>query len=115
MQFTLSAFWYKEWFSSRKAWLNGHLSVETESKAKIVWFLLSLLIPSHLFVLALSQQFVENAVRLLVTRFMPLNPEDLEKWMSDPEEWVNLEDRDNDLWEFELRVCFLFLRPLPTL
>ena len=57
--------------------------------------------------LALSQQFVENAVRLLVTRFMPLNPGDLEKWMNDPEEWVNLEDRDSDLWEFELRVCLL--------
>jgi len=109
MQFTLSAFWCKEWFSSRKALLNGHLSAETERRAKIVWFLLSSLSRSHLFVLALSQEFVENAVRLLVTRFMPLNPGDLEKWMNDPEEWVNLEDRDSDLWEFELRVCFLLV------
>lgn len=52
----------------------------------------------------LSQSFVEDAVKLLVTRFIPLEPSDLEGWMTDPEEWVNLEERDNDLWEFELRV-----------
>jgi len=39
-----------------------------------------------------------------VTQFIPLKPSDLEGWMSDPEEWVNLEDRENELWEFELRV-----------
>ncbi|KAI6047441.1 ARM repeat-containing protein [Pisolithus marmoratus] len=53
----------------------------------------------------LSQQFVEDAVRLLVTRFMPLNPTDLEGWMSDPEEWVNEEDKETDHWEYELRPC----------
>ncbi|KAH9482382.1 Importin-11 [Psilocybe cubensis] len=53
----------------------------------------------------LSQQFVESAVRLLVTRFMPLNTADLEGWMADPEEWVNLEDKDNDQWEYEIRAC----------
>lgn len=53
----------------------------------------------------LSQQFVEDAVRLLVTRFIPLNPTDLESWMSDPEEWVNEEDKENDHWEYELRPC----------
>ncbi|GLB33947.1 putative ARM repeat-containing protein [Lyophyllum shimeji] len=54
---------------------------------------------------ALSREFVENAVQLLVTRFMPLNPKDLENWMADPEEWVNVEDRENDLWEYEIRPC----------
>ncbi|KAI6134978.1 ARM repeat-containing protein [Pisolithus croceorrhizus] len=53
----------------------------------------------------LSQQFVEDAVRLLVTRFIPLNPTDLEGWMSDPEEWVNEEDKETDHWEYELRPC----------
>ncbi|KAF8165214.1 armadillo-type protein [Crassisporium funariophilum] len=53
----------------------------------------------------LSQEFVENAVRLLITRFMPLNPSDLENWMADPEEWVNLEDKENDQWEYEIRAC----------
>ncbi|KAI0347520.1 ARM repeat-containing protein [Trametopsis cervina] len=53
----------------------------------------------------LPQPFVEDAVKLLVTRFIPLHPSDLEGWMTDPEEWVNLEERDNDLWEFELRPC----------
>ncbi|OAX44518.1 ARM repeat-containing protein [Rhizopogon vinicolor AM-OR11-026] len=53
----------------------------------------------------LSQEFVEDAVRLLVTRFIPLKPADLEGWMSDPEEWVNVEDKENDQWEYELRPC----------
>jgi len=52
---------------------------------------------------ALSQQFVEDSVRLLVTRFIPLNPSDLEGWMADPEEWVN--EEEYELWEYEPRVC----------
>ena len=54
---------------------------------------------------ALSKEFVENAVKLLVTRFMPLNPSDLEQWMADPEEWLNEEERESDQWEFEIRAC----------
>lgn len=54
---------------------------------------------------SLSQDFVENAVRLLVTRFMPLNSTDLENWMADPEEWANLEGKEDDQWEFEIRPC----------
>ncbi|KAF8351332.1 armadillo-type protein [Amanita rubescens] len=54
---------------------------------------------------ALSREFVENAVRALISRFMPLNPSDLETWMNDPEEWVNLEDQENDQWEYEIRPC----------
>lgn len=57
--------------------------------------------------LALSEEFVKNAVQLLITRFMPLNPTDLEQWMADPEEWVNNEDKENDLWEYEMRVRLL--------
>jgi hypothetical protein len=38
---------------------------------------------------------------------MPLNPTDLEQWMTDPEEWVNNEDKENDLWEYEIRVRML--------
>ncbi|KAH0839916.1 ARM repeat-containing protein [Lanmaoa asiatica] len=53
----------------------------------------------------LSQQFVEDSVRLLVTRFIPLNPSDLEGWMADPEQWVNEEDKENEQWEYELRPC----------
>ena len=52
----------------------------------------------------LSQTFVEDAVKLLVTRFIPLDPSDLEEWMSDPEEWVNVEEHENDQWEYALRV-----------
>lgn len=55
----------------------------------------------------LSQTFVEDAVKLLVTRFIPLDPSDLEEWMSDPEEWVNVEEHDNDQWEYALRVSII--------
>jgi hypothetical protein len=66
---------------------------------------------THLFflALALSKEFVENAVRLLVSQFMPLNPSDLEQWMADPEEWLNEEERDEEHWEYEIRACFLIL------
>ncbi|KAI0776057.1 ARM repeat-containing protein [Trametes elegans] len=53
----------------------------------------------------LSKEFVEDAVKILVTRFIPLNPTDLEGWMEDPEEWVNTEEKENDQWEYELRPC----------
>ena len=66
-------------------------------------------LPVHCFFLtntspALSQDFVETAVTFLVTRFMPLNPKDLEGWMANPEEWVNAEDKDDEQWQFEIRV-----------
>ena len=59
----------------------------------------------HAFNLVLTKEFVEDAVKILVTRFIPLNPSDLEEWMADPEEWVNAEEKENDQWEYELRVC----------
>ncbi len=46
----------------------------------------------------LSKEFVEEAVKLLVTRFIPLNPFDLEEWMANPEEWVNVEEKESDQW-----------------
>lgn len=55
-----------------------------------------------------SQKFVENSVRVLVTRFLRLNASDLENWMSDPEEWVSTEEKENARWEFEIRVCMFF-------
>ena len=58
----------------------------------------------HPFYAVLTQQFVEDAVKILVTRFIPLNPSDLEDWMADPEEWVNAEEKENEQWEYELRV-----------
>ena len=57
------------------------------------------------FHIVLTKEFVEDAVKILVTRFIPLNPSDLEEWMADPEEWVNAEEKENDQWEYELRVC----------
>lgn len=54
----------------------------------------------------LSKEFVESSVRLLVSRFLPLSASDLENWLSDPENWVNLEDKESDQWEYEIRVQF---------
>ena len=53
----------------------------------------------------LSREFVEGAVRLLVTRFIPLTPKDLEKWEMDVEEWMNQEESGDEQWEYEVRVC----------
>ena len=57
-----------------------------------------------LHVLVLPQHFVTDAVKLLLTKFIALNPADLGGWMTDPEGWFNMEGRDNDLWESDLRV-----------
>jgi uncharacterized HAD superfamily protein len=54
--------------------------------------------------LALKKEFIDDAVKVLVTRFIPLTQSDLEKWMADPEEWVNREEHENEFWEYELRV-----------
>lgn len=47
---------------------------------------------------------MEGAVRLLVTRFIPLTPKDLERWEMDVEEWMNQEENEDEQWEYELRV-----------
>lgn len=52
----------------------------------------------------LNQEFVTQAVTLIVTRFLPLKPMDLEKWEGDPEEWVLEETKDYEAWEFDIRV-----------
>ena len=58
----------------------------------------------------LDKGFVEDAVRLLVTRFIPLKAADLEGWQEDPEDWVNHEEQDNEMWEYEIRVSpFIYL------
>jgi len=68
------------------------------------WFFVIASFLSLIFCLALSKEFVENAVQLLVSRFMLLNASDLENWLSDPEDWVHSEDKESDQWEYEIRV-----------
>ncbi|EIM88549.1 ARM repeat-containing protein [Stereum hirsutum FP-91666 SS1] len=53
----------------------------------------------------MPEDFVQRAVTLLVTNFMPLKPADLEGWMADPEEWVNSEEKEDEQWTFEIRPC----------
>lgn len=48
---------------------------------------------------------------ILVTRFLPLKPADLEKWQEDPEEFLNADDKESELWEFDIRVCHAFSAP----
>jgi hypothetical protein len=43
---------------------------------------------------------------VLIQKFIPLKPADLERWQEDPEEFLIGEDKDNELWEYELRVSF---------
>ena len=59
----------------------------------------------------LPREFVEGAVRLLVTRFIPLTPKDLERWEMDVEEWMNQEENEDEQWEYGLRVCVPSLFP----
>lgn len=59
--------------------------------------------------LALSETFVHNAVVLLVDKIIPLKEADLQEWSEDPEEFFNVEDKESDHWEYELRVSFHFL------
>ncbi|KAJ6628769.1 armadillo-type protein [Mycena sp. CBHHK59/15] len=54
---------------------------------------------------SLPREFVANAVRTLITQFMPLKEAELQDWMDDPEQWVNDEDKDNEQWIFEIRPC----------
>lgn len=53
----------------------------------------------------LSEQFVEEAVKVLLTHLIPLSASDLEKWTTEPEEWVTEEEKEGEAWEYELRVC----------
>ncbi|KZW04127.1 ARM repeat-containing protein [Exidia glandulosa HHB12029] len=53
----------------------------------------------------LSPDFVQTAVQLLLTRFLPLTPSDLEKWSLDSEEWTNEEAAESGAWEYDLRPC----------
>ena len=55
---------------------------------------------------ALPKEFVDRAVTVLVTNFIPLKPSDLEGRMADPEEWVNSEEKENEQWVFQIRVSF---------
>ena len=65
----------------------------------------------------LTAQFVESAVGLLISRFIPLTEDDLNEWLADPEAWVNTEDTESDMWQYELRVWLLLsfaVNPLTT-
>ncbi|KAF8195734.1 armadillo-type protein [Mycena galopus ATCC 62051] len=53
----------------------------------------------------LPQHVVQNAAEIIIKQFMPLNEAELQEWMSDPEQWVNDEETDNEQWIFQIRAC----------
>ncbi|KAJ3989631.1 armadillo-type protein [Lentinula detonsa] len=53
----------------------------------------------------LTADFIENAVKVIVTRLLPFTQEDLEGLEQDPEEWINTEEQETQQWEYELRPC----------
>ncbi|KAM0793458.1 hypothetical protein ACM66B_000901 [Microbotryomycetes sp. NB124-2] len=48
-------------------------------------------------------ELILRFTELLITKLLPMRPEDLERWNEDPEEWMNEEEAER--WEFELRPC----------
>jgi len=52
----------------------------------------------------LPPEFVTSAVQLFMNQLMLMDETDLNKWLEDPEEWINMEESDNDAWEFGIRV-----------
>jgi hypothetical protein len=56
------------------------------------------LLDTELFV----NDFALACAQVLVSRYIPLQEEDLEMWRDDPETW--LADDEAEQWEFQLRV-----------
>jgi hypothetical protein len=53
----------------------------------------------------LTEEFVVQAMELLVTRFFVFRPSDLREWEEEPEEWEKREEEIVDAWEFSIRSC----------
>ncbi|KAJ3124436.1 hypothetical protein HK100_011234, partial [Physocladia obscura] len=51
----------------------------------------------------LTPSFVTNAAQILVTKYMVMNNEELERWNDEPESFMA--DEEADQWEFSLRMC----------
>lgn len=60
---------------------------------------------------ALPPDFIIRFAELLLMKLLPLREGDIEKWVADPEEWMNEEEADR--FEYELRVRLSF-RPSPS-
>ena len=58
--------------------------------------------------LVLSYDFVQNAVKMLVSNYMTLDPTDPEERKKSPERWVYWEENEDDVWNDSF--CYLDLR-----
>lgn len=53
----------------------------------------------------LSNEFVQEVMEALVTRFFVFRASDLREWEEEPEEWEKHEEGDGEDWEFSVRSC----------
>ncbi|KAI9669273.1 MAG: hypothetical protein M1829_005151 [Trizodia sp. TS-e1964] len=52
-----------------------------------------------------TDNFVQNIMETLITRFFVFRASDLRDWEEDPEEWEKKEDGEGESWEFSIRPC----------
>ncbi|KAI5283173.1 hypothetical protein KEM55_001725, partial [Ascosphaera atra] len=53
----------------------------------------------------LNEEFVVQAMELLVTKLFRFSAEDLQMWEDEPEEWEKQQEEISDAWEFSIRSC----------
>ncbi|KAM3420367.1 hypothetical protein BST61_g3648 [Cercospora zeina] len=53
----------------------------------------------------LTQDFVREAMEVLVSKFFVFRESDLREWLEEPEEWEKREEGDGGDWEFSIRSC----------
>ncbi|WPH01658.1 importin-11 [Acrodontium crateriforme] len=53
----------------------------------------------------LGQQFIQEIMEIIVTRFFVFRASDLKEWEEEPEEWEKREEGDGEDWEFSIRSC----------
>lgn len=53
----------------------------------------------------LGQQFVQEIMEIIVTKFFVFRASDLKEWEEEPEEWEKREEGDGEDWEFSIRSC----------
>ncbi|KAF8826887.1 hypothetical protein HHX47_DHR5000875 [Lentinula edodes] len=104
--YILFDFWFKDLFSSRIWLANGRLIDEMDRRTKMVCYKqIPLFSTTEINDSVLTANFIDDAVKIIITRLLPLTKDDLEGLEQDPEEWVNAEEQENQQWGYELRPC----------
>lgn len=53
----------------------------------------------------LTNEFLQELMEILITRFFVFRASDLKEWEEEPEEWEKREEGDGEDWEFSVRSC----------